>query len=229
MQGGQDALRILTGKMPVLQMRNGKIALSPNSGPSLRVIMIDGRKVSRNACAWCKTAIEIPPKTPDRRVGSRPRRGLMDVFLRERERLGRIAAGMGMDRADADDVLQDVSIQVLKNTDRFEQETVMTRWLITTTVNRCLTEHRRRFRHKASRILRRRPDMADGSCGRSPAQDRVGLSEELEVVRRTLAELDPSLLLAVVLRYFCDMSRTRSRRPWNGMPRRCEAGSERPD
>ena len=81
----------------------------------------------------------------------------------------------------------------------------MTRWLITTTVNRCLTEHRRRFRHKASRILRRRPDMAEDLAEISGA-DRVGLSEELEVVRRTLAELDPSLLLAVVLRYFCEMS-----------------------
>lgn len=131
--------------------------------------------------------------------------GLMDVFLRERERLMRIAAGMGMARADADDVLQDVSIQVLKNADRFEQENVMTRWLITTTVNHCLTEHRKRFRQKTSRILRRRPDMADGLMG-GDGQDRVGLSEELDVVRRTLVELDPSLLLAVVLRYFCDMA-----------------------
>ena len=131
--------------------------------------------------------------------------GLMDVFLRERERLLRIAAGMGMARPDADDVLQDVSIQVLKNADRFEQENVMTKWLITTTVNYCLTEHRKRFRHKASRILRRRPDMADG-LAEGIGQVRVGLSEELDVVRRTLAELDPSLLLAVVLRYFCDMN-----------------------
>jgi len=130
---------------------------------------------------------------------------LVDVFLRERERLLRIAVGMGMDRADADDVLQDVSVQVLKNTVPFEQETVMTKWLITTTVNRCVTEHRRRFRHKASRILRRRPDMAEGLAGHESGVDRVGLREELEVVRRTLAELDPSLLLAVVLRYFCDM------------------------
>lgn len=132
--------------------------------------------------------------------------GLMDVFLRERERLGRIAAGMGMDRADAEDVLQDVSVQVLKNTVPFEQDIVMVRWLITTTVNRCMTEHRRRFRHKASRILRRRPDMAEGLAEDASGPGRVGLSEELEVVRRTLAELDPSLLLAVVLRYFCDMS-----------------------
>jgi len=131
--------------------------------------------------------------------------GLMDVFLRERERLMRIAAGMGMAQSDADDVLQDVSIQVLKNADRFEQENVMTRWLITTTVNHCLTEHRKRFRQKTLRILRRRPDMADGLMG-GDGQDRVGLSEELDVVRRTLVELDPSLLLAVVLRYFCDMA-----------------------
>jgi RNA polymerase sigma factor (sigma-70 family) len=131
--------------------------------------------------------------------------GLVDVFLRERERLMRIAAGMGMARADADDVLQDVSIQVLKNADRFEQENVMTKWLITTTVNHCLTEHRKRFRHKASRILRRRPDMAEGLAEGGGA-DRVGLREELNLVRQTLAELDPSLLLAVVLRYFCDMN-----------------------
>lgn len=130
---------------------------------------------------------------------------LMDVFLRERERLRRIAAGMGMDRADADDVLQDVSVQVLKNTIPFEQETAMTKWLITTTVNRCMTEHRRRFRHKTSRILRRRPDMAKGLAEGAGGVDRVGLNEELDMVRRTLAELDPSLLLAVVLRYFCDM------------------------
>jgi RNA polymerase sigma-70 factor (ECF subfamily) len=131
--------------------------------------------------------------------------GLMDVFLRERERLMRIAAGMGMARADADDVLQDVSIQVLRNADRFEQESVMTKWLITTTVNHCLTEHRKRFRHKASRIVKRRPDMAEGFV-EGGGVDRAGLSEELEAVRRTLAELDPSLLLAVVLRYFCDMN-----------------------
>jgi RNA polymerase sigma-70 factor (ECF subfamily) len=139
-------------------------------------------------------------------AGQEPSRAcLMDVFLRERDRLLRIAAGMGMARVDADDVLQDVSVQVLKNTVPFDQETVMTRWLITTTVNRCMTEHRRRFRHSASRILKRRPDMAEGLAGDDRGVDRVGLSEELELVRRTLAELDPSLLLAVVLRYFCDM------------------------
>ncbi len=142
---------------------------------------------------------EVPPG----QGASHPR--FMDVFLRERERLMRIAAGMGMDRADADDVLQDVSVQVLKNAGRFEQESVMVRWLVTTTVNRCLTEHRRRFRHKASRILRHRLDMARDLARDCDGADRAGLGEEIEAVRRTLVELDPLLLQAVVLRYFCEM------------------------
>jgi RNA polymerase sigma-70 factor (ECF subfamily) len=134
-----------------------------------------------------------------------PESHLLGVFLRERERLRRIAAGMGMDRADAEDVLQDVSVQVVRYASRFEQENVMMRWLIRTTVNRCLTEHRRRFRHKASRIVKRRPELVQGVTGADSAMEQAGLSEELEIVRRTLRELDPSLLLVVVLRYFCDL------------------------
>ena len=133
---------------------------------------------------------------------------LLTVFLRERECLRRVAAGMGMDSASVDDVLQDVSIQVLKYPGRFEQEGVMMRWLIKTTVNHCLTEHRRRFRRKASRILRRRPDLGQVMGDEGGTVARAGLSEELEAIRRALAELDPSLLLIVVLRYFCDFDST---------------------
>ena len=111
----------------------------------------------------------------------------LSVFLRERDRLRRIAAGMGMNSADAEDVLQDVSIQVLKNADRFEQENVMMPWLVKTTVNHCLSEHRRRFRRKASRILRRRPDLGQILGSDCDATDRAGLGEELEIVRRTLS------------------------------------------
>ena len=130
---------------------------------------------------------------------------LLVVFLCERECLRRIAAGMGMDSADAEDVLQDVSIQVLKYTGQFEQENGMIRWLVRTTVNHCLTEHRRRFRRKASRILKRRPDLGRTLGSDRDATDRAGLGEEIEAVRRALIELDPSLLLIVVLRYFCGL------------------------
>jgi DNA-directed RNA polymerase specialized sigma24 family protein len=42
-------------------------------------------------------------------------------------------------------------------------------------------------------------------AGDRDATDQVGLGEELEAVRWALIELDPSLLLIVVLRYFCDL------------------------
>ena len=131
---------------------------------------------------------------------------LLSLFLQERERLRRIAAGMGMGSAYAEDVLQDVSVQVLRHEGAFEDDSGMMGWLVRTTVNRCLTEHRRRFRRSASRILERRPEAADHLTGDADATERVALSEELEVVRRTLQELDPSLLSIMVLRYFCDLT-----------------------
>jgi RNA polymerase sigma factor (sigma-70 family) len=128
---------------------------------------------------------------------------LLQVFLREQDRLRRIVAGMGMAGADIDDVLQDVSVQILKQEDRFEQEEVMTGWLIKTTVNRCLTEHRRRFRRRTSRILRRRPDIEQVlTAGASDTTNQAALTEEFEIMRQTMAELDGSLLELLVLRYF---------------------------
>ncbi len=135
-----------------------------------------------------------------------PETRLVSLFLRERARLRRIAAGMGMDGTDAEDVFQDVSVQVLRHEGTFEDESSMMRWLIRVTVNQCLTEHRRRFRHGAARILRRHPEAADDLAGGPDVAECVSLSEELEVVRRTLLELDPSLLPIMVLRYFCDLT-----------------------
>jgi len=142
-----------------------------------------------------------------RQEGAQPAgSSLFKVFLQEQNRLRRVAAGMGMAGADIDDVLQDVSVQVLKQSDPFEHEGVMARWLIKTTVNRCLTEHRRRFRRKVPKILRRRPDLEHAlTVGMPDATNQATATEELEIVRQTMAELDPLLLELVVLRYFCDL------------------------
>jgi DNA-directed RNA polymerase specialized sigma24 family protein len=40
--------------------------------------------------------------------------GLVDIFLAQRAKLRKIAAGMGLDASDVEDVLQDVSIKALK-------------------------------------------------------------------------------------------------------------------
>ncbi|MHC4395975.1 MAG: RNA polymerase sigma factor [Planctomycetota bacterium] len=128
--------------------------------------------------------------------------GIVDIFLAEFGRLKRIVAGMGLNASDAEDVLQDVSIKALKKGGKCQTTNEAVRWLIKVTVNRCLTEHRhrRRFRRKASEILKRRPEAKTRS---KAADDKVIVAEELDIVRETLRQLDKSLLMPMVLRYFC--------------------------
>ena len=136
--------------------------------------------------------------------------GLMDVFSSELVRLKRIIAGMGLNASDGEDVLQDVSIRVLKQCRGGSRTALPSRednikWLIKVTVNRCLMEHRRRrtFRRHARKILKRRLENKTAS---KPAVEKVITAEELEIVRKSLQNLDDSLLAPMVLRYFCDMN-----------------------
>jgi len=129
----------------------------------------------------------------------------VEIFLAEFERLKRIIAGMGLSASDGEDVLQDVSIQAVKRAGKCLTKRDSIRWLIKVTVNRCLMEHRRRrsFRRLASEILKRRSETKTGS---TTAENKAIVAEELEIMRKTLQELDGSLLTPMVLRYFCDLN-----------------------
>ena len=130
---------------------------------------------------------------------------LVDVFLAESGRLKRIVAGMGLSASDGEDVLQDVSIKALQWAGKFQSRQQSVRWLIKVTVNRSLMEHRRcrTFRRRAAEILKRRSRAK--SCSPGP-DNKVIRSEELEIMRRGLQQLDGSLLAPMVLRYFCDLN-----------------------
>ena len=139
-----------------------------------------------------------------------PELSLMAIFSAELGRLQRIIAGMGLSTPDAEDVLQDVSIRVLKQqksksrTALLNQEDSI-KWLIKVTVNRCLMEHRSRrtFRRHASEILKRKLEIKTAS---KPADEKAIIAEELEIMRESLQKLDDLLLVPMVLRYFCDMN-----------------------
>jgi len=127
---------------------------------------------------------------------------LAAIAGKQRGRLKRVAAGMGFGPADAEDIVQEVSLRAMQSGEyRGEKEALL--WLMRVTVNECLAEHRRRkrFRKGALEILkRRRRKVSKG------ADERAIKAEELEKVREAMREMDGSLLSVMVLRYFCDMN-----------------------
>lgn len=129
----------------------------------------------------------------------------VDVFLAELWQLKRIVAGLGLSAQDGEDVLQDVSIQALKQSGKYQSREDSVKWLIKVTVNRCLMEHRRRrsFRRRACEMLKRRSESKTNS---NRTDEKVIDAEELEIVRESLKKLDDCLLGPVVLRYFCDLN-----------------------
>jgi len=181
------------------------VRLFPNTGDLSCIMVVDDRAIQwrwRRAAEGKRVSLAEHPKATDRRSSEAP---LLRAFLDRRQFLECIAAGMGMAGADIDDVLQDVSIQVLKYADQIREEKHMVRWLVKTTVNQCLMEHRRRFHRRAPELLKRRPDLGTAfSLTAEPAR-QAGISEELEIIRNTLAELDPNLLQVMVLRYFGEL------------------------
>jgi len=151
-----------------------------------------------------QTVNEINPDLTvklNKRAGQLTSNSKLGVFFAEIGRLKRVIAGFGLSSSDGEDVLQDVSIKALERSgeNRTRQEYI--RWLIKVTVNRCLTEHRRRrsFRRNARKILMHRMKNNTGSI-----DEKTILAEELEIVRQSLKKLDDSLLVPVILRYFCD-------------------------
>ena len=141
----------------------------------------------------------------DQAAGEKSSESKLDIFLAELGHLKRIIAGFGLGPADGEDVLQDVSIKVLERSgeNRTHQEYI--RWLTKVTVNRCLTEHRRRrsYYRQTHEILKRR---AETKKKPNRTDEKVINAEELEIVRENLQKIDGALLTPVVLRYFCDLN-----------------------
>jgi RNA polymerase sigma factor (sigma-70 family) len=155
-----------------------------------------------------QTVNEIKPDLKvklNQTAGQQTSNSKLGVFFAEIGRLKRIVAGFGLSRSDGEDVLQDVSIKVLERSSENRTHKEYIRWLTKVTVNRCLTEHRRRrsFRRNARKILLRRGKNGAGSIR---ADEKTILAEELEIMRQSLKKLDDSLLGPVVLRYFCDFN-----------------------
>lgn len=130
---------------------------------------------------------------------------LMDVFLQELGLLKCIIAGMGFGRRDAEDILQDVSVQVLKQQiDNISRPSALA-WLKRVTVNRCISECRRRARFQRRVPMVFRHQQAKGRAVAGP-DERIIRQERINMLRQALKNLDDELLMPLVLRFFCDQN-----------------------
>ncbi len=113
-------------------------------------------------------------------------------------RLKRIAAGLGLRPADAEDASHDTYVALLQRREPFSEDADAGRWLVRVMVNRCLLHHRQRRRGQRAAAVwltqRREPTAGHG--------------EVEEIVRQGLAEMDPDELEVLVLRYFGDLNAT---------------------
>ena len=138
-------------------------------------------------------------------AGEAGRLRLMELFNSRQERLKRIIAGMGFRPDDAEDILQEIYIRILKHPPDYRSDNEASRWLIKVTTNLCLMEHRkrRRFEKKTTEILQRQ-----NQSSANTTEQTLIKAEELEKVREAMREIDGTILAVMTLRYFAGLNST---------------------
>ena len=152
-----------------------------------------------------------PERTLLRRLRDRDERAFRELVETHRDRVFNITYRMLGDRAEAEDVAQEVFISVFKTIDTFRAEAKFSTWLYRVTVNHC----KNRIKYLARRHDRDRDELdetsheTNGAAGLPrPAQpDRALEGAQLEVLlQEAIAHLDDDQRVVVVLRDVEDLS-----------------------
>jgi RNA polymerase sigma-70 factor (ECF subfamily) len=123
------------------------------------------------------------------------------VFIARFAEFRRIAAASGLQRADAEDALQEVYVQAVRQAPAGRSDEQLFRWLARVTVNRCLLTHRQRGRwQRALHAVK-----AAWPRQRAPAAADVTRADERQRVRTALDALPAELLAPTVLYYYCEL------------------------
>jgi len=94
-------------------------------------------------------------------------------------------------RQEADDVVQQVFLQVLRKIDQFSGQSRLATWLYRVAVNECLQQLRRNGRQRVNPLMHDPVDRSAGSTQRS---------EHAELLDRSLQRLEPDLRAIFLLR-----------------------------
>jgi RNA polymerase sigma-70 factor (ECF subfamily) len=146
---------------------------------------------------------------PDAALMLRVRQGDSHAFAelvdKYKQPVTNVAARMLRDPAEAEDLAQNVFIQVYKSAARYQVASKFSTWLFTIVRNLCLNEIRRRSRHPADSMDAGHPEQEDQPWHqfedkKSASPPDTLLHGELETkIEQALAELPESQRLAMVL------------------------------
>ena len=148
-----------------------------------------------------------------RRLRDRDERAFRELIEAHRDRVYNITYRMLGNRAEAEDVAQEVFITVFKTIDQFREEAKFSTWLYRVTVNHC----KNRIKYLARRHDRDRDELDEmaaapnsainGTTVRARPPDRALEGAQMEVLLQgAIANLDDDHRIVVVLRDIEDLS-----------------------
>jgi RNA polymerase sigma-70 factor (ECF subfamily) len=154
-----------------------------------------------------------PERTLLRRLRDRDERAFRELLETHRDRVYNITYRMLGNRAEAEDLAQEVFITVFKTIDTFREESKFSTWLYRVTVNHC----KNRIKYLARRHDRDRDELDEtsqqtngaiaGSAPRTPQPDRALEGAQMEVIlQKAIEGLDDDHRVVVVLRDVEDLS-----------------------
>jgi len=110
---------------------------------------------------------------------------LRELINRHRERLYRLAYGILLDRAAADDAVQETFIRLWQRARRYDSRYAVSTWLCTICARRCYDELRRRRRHREAVVT----FVTSQEEGSSNGGDMMSTDGLLAILQRVVATL----------------------------------------
>ena len=150
-----------------------------------------------------------------RRLRDRDERAFRELIEGHRDRVYNITFRMLGNRAEAEDVAQEVFITVFKTIETFREESKFSTWLYRVTVNHCknrikyLARHHDRDRDELDETSNGQNNAAGGAIGgpAPPAPDRALEGAQMEkLLQDAIGHLDDEHRVVVVLRDIEDLS-----------------------
>ena len=127
------------------------------------------------------------------------------VFISEIERLRRLLIGIGVNYEDGEDILQEVYLEALQRPPKYGDRQENAKWLMKVTINKSMLKFRQKRqdnRAEKENLLRRE---IQEKLEHAP-ENKIIQNEESQAMRDCLNEMDESLKVPLVMKYFCDLN-----------------------